>query len=87
LIKQGTKPNFYSGKVIEREGLPVKGTVERGRLGDVQVSGQMPKHRELHMGLETDFLRKHTEVLDDVCGTRVCRSIFLQAYRTLTSIP
>lgn len=80
------KTKLYSGASIEREGLPVKGAVERGRLGDVQVSGQMPKHRELHMGFKTDFLRKHTEILHDVCGTRVCRSKFLQAYRILTSI-
>lgn len=86
LDKTRDKTKLLSGVSVEREGLPVKGAVERGRLGDVQVSGQMPKHRELHMGFKTDFLRKHTEILHDVCGTRVCRSKFLQAYRILTSI-
>ena len=58
LDKTRDKTNILSGVSVEREGLPVKGAVERGRLGDVQVSGQMPKHRELHMGLKTDFLKE-----------------------------
>lgn len=94
LDKTRDKTKLLSGVSVEREGLPVKGAVERGRLGDVQVSGQMPKHRELHMGLKTDYLKKtHKKNTEIVCGC-VCvgaysfrHTEFLQAYCEAVCVP
>jgi len=64
----GEKQSLNELKTLLWGRVPVKGAIKRRGLGDVQVSSQMPQHRELHVGLQPDSLKAKRSLSMDFTG-------------------